>query len=212
MIVDLTNETSSSIYHLMTQTLIPRPVAWVLSEHEQGHLNLAPFSYFTAVSSEPPLLMFSVGNKISGEGKDTKVNIANNPYFVVHIAPENLAESVTESSRSLPATESELEHLALDTETFEGFPLPRIAGCPIAFGCKLHALQDVPGAPQTMVFGEIQRVFIDDRVGNIEKQKKSDGSTSSRLVVDALAVQPIARLGADQYATLGRILNISRPK
>ncbi|RUO38372.1 flavin reductase family protein [Aliidiomarina shirensis] len=212
MIIDLANENSSSIYHLMTQTLIPRPVAWVLTQHQQGHLNLAPFSYFTAVSSEPPLLMFSVGNKTPGEGKDTKVNIANNPYFVVHIASEALASEVTESSRSLPATESELDSIAVNMVDFGDFPLQRVAECPIAFACKLHALQDVPGAPQTMVFGEIVKIYIDDKVARSEEKRKPDGTSSTRLLVDALQVNPIARLGADQYASLGRILNISRPK
>lgn len=212
MIIDLAEESSSSIYHLMTQTLIPRPVAWVLTEHVQGNLNLAPFSYFTAVSSEPPLLMFSVGNKAPGEGKDTKVNIAHNPYFVVHIAPASLAEEVTESSKSLPATESELDHLQVTMAEFGDFPLQRVAECPIAFGCKLHALQDVPGAPQTMVFGEILQIFINEEVASSEKKLNSAGKVSSRLLVDALQVNPIARLGADQYATLGRILNIPRPK
>lgn len=212
MIIDLAEENSSSIYHLMTQTLIPRPVAWVLSTHPQGTLNLAPFSYFTAVSSEPPLLMFSVGNKAPGEGKDTKVNIAQNPYFIVHIAPASLAADVTESARSLPATESELDLLQLSMAEFGDFPLQRVAECPIAFGCKLHALQDVPGAPQTMVFGEITHIFVDDKVARYSEKLDSHGSVSSRLLVDALQVNPIARLGADQYATLGRILNVSRPK
>lgn len=212
MIINLAKESSSSIYHLMTQTLIPRPVAWVLTEHEKGHMNLAPFSYFTAVSSDPPLLMFSVGNKAPGEGKDTKVNIGNNPYFVVHIAPEALAKEVTESSRSIPAVESELSNLSVNMVDFDDFPLQRVAECPIAFGCKLHALQDVPGAPQTMVFGEIVQIFIDDKVARTEEKRKTDGSLSTRLLVDALEVNPIARLGADQYASLGRILNISRPK
>ena len=212
MIVDLQQQNATAIYHLMTQTLIPRPVAWVLSEHELGHFNLAPFSYFTAVSSAPPLLMFSVGNKSQNVGKDTKVNIAKNPYFVVHIAPQSLAREVTETSRTLPAEQSELTDLGLATVPFEGFPLPRLESCAIAFGCKLHALQDVPGAPQTLVFGEIERIFIDDRVSDIQRKQKSNSDVSERIIVDALKVQPLARLGADQYGCLGSILEISRPK
>lgn len=212
MIIDFQQQNATAIYHLMTQTLIPRPIAWVLSEHQDGHLNLAPFSYFTAVSSAPPLLLFSVGNKALGEGKDTKVNIAQNPYFVVHIAPQSLAKEVTETSRSLPAEQSELTATGLATVPFTGFPLPRLASCPIAFGCKLHALQDVPGAPQTLVFGEIERVFIDDHVSEVQRKVKENGDVAERIIVNALKVRPLARLGADQYGCLGSILEIPRPK
>lgn len=71
MILHSKDMQASEIYHTTMQTLLPRPIAWVLSQHQEGHLNLAPFSYFTAVSSEPPLLVFSVGDKASGEGKHT---------------------------------------------------------------------------------------------------------------------------------------------
>src|SRR5690554_4723597 len=155
MIIPFAEENSTAIYHLMTQTLIPRPVAWVLSKHTFGHFNLAPFSYFTAVSSKPPLLMFSVGDKSPGVGKDTKVNIDHDPFFVVHIASAAQAADVTESSRSLPAEESELTTANLVTVPFGDFPLPRLRDCKVAFGCKLHAQQQVPGAPQTLVFGEV---------------------------------------------------------
>lgn len=212
MILDLTTMKSSQIYHTMTQTLIPRPVAWVLSQHENGHFNLAPFSYFTAVSSAPALLMFSVGNKPSGEQKDTKENIAETDYFVVHIAASNQAESVTESSRGLPAEESELNHISETLVEFEGFPLPRLEKAPVAFGCRLHHTQQVEGAPQTLVFGEIERIYIADSCCETQRKERPDGSVSERLMVNALKVDPIARLGADQYGTLGKILSIPRPK
>lgn len=212
MIVDVPEQNASTIYHLMTQTLIPRPVAWVLSEHALGHFNLAPFSYFTAVSSEPPLLMFSVGDKAANVGKDTKVNIAQQPYFVVHIASEQDAAAVTQSAETLPAEESELQHLSVNTVPFADFPLPRLENCAIAFGCKLHALQQVPGAPQTLVFGQIEKIYISDQVSRVVRSAKGNGEEAERIVVDALKVQPLARLGADQYATLGQILRVPRPK
>ncbi|TRW49776.1 flavin reductase family protein [Aliidiomarina halalkaliphila] len=212
MIIALNENSSSQIYHLMTQTLIPRPIAWVLSEHAHGHLNLAPFSYFTAVSSAPPLLMFSVGNKADGKGKDTKVNIATNTHFVVHIPSSDHAHAVTESSRALPAEESELARLSLETVPFGDFPLPRLASCKVAFGCRLHHVHAIPGAPQDLIFGEIEQVYISDAVAEKTRHTKPDGSSVERLHVDALKVDPLARLGADHYGNLGQILTVPRPK
>ncbi|MCH8500298.1 MAG: flavin reductase family protein [Aliidiomarina sp.] len=212
MIIPFAEESGTAIYHLMTQTLIPRPVAWVLSKHAHGHFNLAPFSYFTAVSSKPPLIMFSVGDKAPGLGKDTKVNIDQEPYFVVHIASAAQATDVTESSRSLPAEESELTTANLVTVPFGDFPLPRLRDCKIAFGCKLHALQQIPGAPQTLVFGEVVQLYVDDSAVSVEERVKADGQRSKRVTISAEAIDPLARLGADQYGTLGTILTVPRPK
>ncbi|RUO36526.1 flavin reductase family protein [Aliidiomarina sanyensis] len=213
MMIDTAGMSGTAIYHLMTQTLIPRPIAWVLTKHTSGHLNLAPFSYFTAVTSEPPLLMFSVGNKVDGSGKDTKVNAQENGYFVVHIPSGRHAEAVTESSRALPAAESELDRLNhIKTVPFEGFPLPRLEDCAIAFGCRLHHTHAIPGAPQTLLFGEIKRVYLADEVARIQHLQKGDGQISERLVVSAQDVDPLARLGADEYARLGEFLRVPRPK
>ncbi|MCC5879823.1 MAG: flavin reductase family protein [Idiomarina sp.] len=212
MILHSKDMQASEIYHTTTQTLLPRPIAWVLSQHQEGHLNLAPFSYFTAVSSDPPLLVFSVGDKAPGQGKDTKVNIAAHPFFTVHIPSFRHAEAVTESSRTLPAEQSELDNLTLDTVPFEGFAMPRLADCAVAYGCRLHDIQAVKGAPQSLVFGYIESIYISDEVARMDSVEKADGRHSERLIVDARAIDPLARLGGTQYGRLGSTLNVPRPK
>ncbi|MCC5855023.1 MAG: flavin reductase family protein [Idiomarina sp.] len=212
MNLDLSSHNASAIYHLMTQTVLPRPIAWVLTEHTDGHHNLAPFSYFTAVSSEPPLLMFSVGEKSPGEAKDTRANLLVNPYCVIHIPSSRHAEAVTESSRTLPASESELANLNLDLVEFEYFPLPRIRDVAVAFGCRLHSTQQVQGAPQLLVFVEIERVFLADDVVELVQQTRADGAISARYNIDAVRIDPLARLGGIQYGTLGAIKSVPRPK
>ena len=82
MDIDLAALGPAQVYGLMTQTLIPRPIAWVLSENSDGGLNLAPFSYFNAVCSSPPLVMISVGKKPDGSFKDTRVNIEGRRFTV----------------------------------------------------------------------------------------------------------------------------------
>lgn len=212
MIIDFAELSPNERYHTVTQTLVPRPIAWVLSQHEHGHLNLAPFSYFSAISSEPALLMFSVGDKTPGVGKDTKINIAKNPYFVVHIPSIQHAEAVTASSETLPAEQSELSLFEHECVDFDGFPLPRLAGVPVAYGCRLHSMQAVSGAPQTLVFGEIERVYIDDRCGQYVRSEKQDSQQKQHLVVDAKALNPLARLGGAQYGVLGEVITVKRPK
>ena len=92
MNLDFSNFSATQRYHLMTQTIIPRPIAWALTASEDGSLNLAPFSYFTAVSSEPPILMLSVGKKPNGDDKDTFVNVKNNKQMVIALTANVLAE------------------------------------------------------------------------------------------------------------------------
>lgn len=213
MLIETADLAAAQVYHLTTQTLLPRPIAWVLSEHTEGHYNLAPFSYFTAVSSKPPLLMFSVGDKAPGTAKDTKANIGLSDRFVVHIPTVKQAAAVTESSRALPANQSELNQIAENLVSFGGdFPLPRLQQCPVAYGCRLHQLQQIEGAPQTLVFGLIEQVYIADRCARQETVTKADGSTSERLTVDATEVDPLARLGASQYGSLGQVFTIPRPR
>ncbi|WP_413700946.1 flavin reductase family protein [Psychromonas sp. KJ10-10] len=109
MQIDFSQFSASERYHIMTQTIIPRPIAWALTESSHDNYNLAPFSYFTAVSSQPALLMLSVGKKPNGESKDTLTNIINNKNMVIHIASMNQAECVTQTVATLAHGESELE-------------------------------------------------------------------------------------------------------
>lgn len=203
MLIDFSTMAPDAIYHCMTQTVIPRPVAWVLTENAGGNFNLAPFSYFTAVSSRPPLILLSMGLKPDGSEKDTKVNIAAREFFVVHIAHRELAGVMTETSRTRPAGESELEHAGLETVPFGDFPLPRLADCRIAMGCRLYQLQRIGDTAQSLVLGEVLTVHVDDAVAHLDER--------GRLVVDAAAVDPLGRLGASEYATFGEILHIPRP-
>lgn len=212
MIFHTNSMSGAEVYHATVQSLLPRPIAWVLSEHQDGHYNLAPFSYFTAVSSEPALLMFSVGDKAPGEGKDTKVNIAHNPHFTVHIPSFRHARAVTESSRTLPATESELNHLNLKLTQFDGFSMPRVADCAVAFACTLHDIQAVKGAPQSLVFGRVEAIYLADSCSKMDQVRKSSGELTERLVVDPLEVDPLARLGGNQYGRLGEVISVPRPR
>lgn len=203
MNIELSTLAPTQIYHLMTQTVIPRPIAWVLTDSEQDNYNLAPFSYFTAVSSNPPLLMFSVGKKPSGEVKDTTRNVLETGKMVIHIAHHDSANDVTQTAATLDHGESEIQATGIELTDFDGFDLPRVKDCPIAFACKLYEVKEIGETPQSLIFAEIEKVYIAPEV---------IGERSDRLVVDALKVNPLSRLGGSQYATLNNVFSVARPK
>lgn len=191
-------------YHLMTQTIIPRPIAWALTDSNNGSFNLAPFSYFTAVSSAPPILMISVGNKPNGDKKDTLVNVVSNKKMVIHIASEKDAVLVTQTAESLPHGESELTKIALRTVDFDGFSLPRLANCDIAYGCELYEIKELGDVPQSLIFIEIKQIYINDTVIELDEKQ--------RITVHADKVKPLARLGGGEFATINRPFSVARPK
>lgn len=195
---------ANQIYHLVTQTLIPRPIAWVLTDSGDKNYNLAPFSYFTAITSAPPILMFSVGKKPGGEDKDTVVNVKKNEKMVIHISSADQFKTVTESAATLDHGVSEVELSQLELEQFEEFELPRLADCSVAFACSLYEIKYIGDVPQTLVFAKIESIYIDDQVIDLDDK--------GRVKVHADKINPLSRLGAAQYANLGDIISQARPK
>ncbi|MGI9877175.1 flavin reductase family protein [Vibrio chagasii] len=193
----------TQIYHLMTQTVVPRPIAWALTESADQEYNLAPFSYFTPVSSNPPLLMLSVGKKPSGEIKDTTRNAHETGKLVIHIASSSSAEVMTATAATLEHNESEVTANNIELVEFEVFSLPRVKQCAVAFGCTLYEVKEVGEVPQSLIFAQIEQVFIAEEV--IDKE-------SDRLKIDALALDPLSRLGGGEYATLSNVFSVTRPK
>lgn len=203
MYIDLDDATPSQAYHQMTQTLVPRPIAWVLSENRDASLNLAPFSYFTAVCSDPPLLMLSIGRKSDGAPKDTLENISRHGHFVVHIAHSGLLQSLNASAASLPTGTSEVEQLELATTAFEGFALPRLSQCLVAYACERYRIQEIGNQRQGLVFGRIHRLYVDDSIAHRDAK--------GRFKVDAGKLDPLGRLGANEYLCGGRVVRVERP-
>ncbi len=204
MNINLSELSPNQIYHLVTQTLIPRPIAWVLTESGQNNYNLAPFSYFTAITSAPPILMFSVGKKPNGDDKDTVVNVKANEKMVIHISSADQYKTVTESAATLEHGVSEVTQSDLQLTKFEGFDLPRLADCSIAFACRLYEIKHIGDVPQTLVFAKVEAIHIDDDVINLDDK--------GRVKVLAEKVNPLSRLGAAEYANLGEIISQARPK
>ncbi|MAM88651.1 flavin reductase family protein [Allohahella sp. A8] len=206
MIVDFSDLSSARVYQWMTQSVIPRPIAWVLSSNAEGAAdpyNLAPFSYFTAVSSAPPTVIFSAGRKSEDAFKDSYVNVSERRHCVINIASAGQMAAVTETSRTLPYGESELSRAGLELTDFEGFHLPRVAGSPIAFACEYLQTIEVGPSPQMLVLCEVKQLYVDNAVMTVDDK--------GRPLIDALKADPLCRLGGGQYASLGEVFTLPRP-
>lgn len=204
MIIDLDTLSASDTYFAMTQAIIPRPIAWVLSENPAGDYNLAPFSYFNAVCSEPPLIMLSLGRKPDGAPKDTRANIEARNAFVVHIASSDQLDPLNASSATLPAGESEVDRLGLALTEFPGSRLPRLADCRLAMACELYQVMELGPVPQALIFGRLTHLYVEDGV--------AEQDSRGRLKIHADRLDPLGRLGAREYISGGEILTVPRPE
>lgn len=208
MQIDFNQLASEQIYHLLTQSLIPRPIAWVLSDNgqldEQGRpgYNLAPFSFFNAIASAPPLLMLSLSKKPDGSSKDTLRNIIEREFFVVHLPRVDQAELVSASAATLAHGDSELQRLGLATTPLAAFPLPRLSDCALAFACRRAQIIDIGDEPQALIFGRIEQLYIDPAA--VSQQ-------GARYQIDAQRLNPLVRLGANQYAAITAPFTLERP-
>ena len=203
MYIDFGKVTAQQVYITMTQTIVPRPIAWVLSENPDQSLNLAPYSYFNAVCSDPPLLMISAGVKPDGATKDTRDNIRDRKEFVVHIASLDQLDEMNASSANFAPGVSEIEALGLETEKFEGSRLPRLSDAKVAFACSVYDIQTLGDSLQSLILGEVNGVFVDDEA--IAEDEKG----RSKILADK--INPIGRLGASEYVSFGEILTRRRP-
>lgn len=204
MQIKLNELSTPQTYFTMTQSVIPRPIAWILSENEDTSFNLAPFSYFNAVCSDPPLVIVSIGLQDDGSEKDSLRNIKQRSEFVIHIASCDQLPELNQSSATLPPGESEVLANNLQTTPVEGFHMPRLSDCKIALMCERHQIQTFGNNnQQSLLFGEVREIYVDDSCVEINDQ--------GRLKILADQVQPLSRLGASQFASFGEVLVAKRP-
>ena len=188
-------------YHLITQTITPRPIAWILTRNNNESYNLAPFSYFAALSADPALLVVSIGNKSDSEKKDTKSNLLREKECVLHIPSGDLAEAVNQSAMSLPFGESEVPKTGLSLSDFTQ-TLPRISDAKVALHCRLYDVHSLGDSSFDSLYLEILDLYVADELVSQE---------NDRTLIDNKKLNPLARLGGNDYALLGDTVTIKRP-
>src|SRR6059058_4780815 len=130
MLLDFSQLPPRDAYAWMIGTILPRPIAWVSTISKAGATNLAPFSFFQGVTSNPPTLMFVPVNARDGTKKDTVRNLEQVPEFVVNLVPFALAEAMNNTSALLPYGESEFEKFGIASTPSERIRPPRVAAAP----------------------------------------------------------------------------------
>ena len=183
--------------------VVPRPIGWITSLSASGVVNLAPFSFFNAVSDKPPQVMYAPqGPHPDGGQKDSLLNVEATKEFVANMAVWDLKEEMRLTSTHLPRGASELELSGLETEPSAMVKPPRVKAAPIHLECTfvkaVEVLSNVPERPNFIVIGEVIGVHIRDDV-------------LTNGMVDIAKVQPISRLGYLDYAVINEAFSMPMP-
>lgn len=189
MTIDPAGLKADTVYKMMSNTIFPRPIAWI-STMGEGGVNLAPYSYFIPVSTVPPCVMVSFGRHENGGLKDTIRNILETGKATISLAHEAHAGSIEESAEPLPygISEPEEKNIAMK-EAMKGYP-PMVADAQASLLCSLHQTTELKESPMTIVFLKIDHFFY------------ADGIIDERYNVN---LQNIGRVGRDYLVGAQRV-------
>lgn len=189
--IDPATQSARENYYLLTNLVVPRPIAWVSSLGTDGVRNLAPHSYFNIVSTDPPIVHFTQTGR-----KDTLCNVEQTGEFVVNIVSADLVDAMNLTSANFPRSEDEFTWAELDATPSTVVAPPRVTAARAAMECRVRTI--LPMGNGNMVFGDVLVVHVDDSV-----------YAGGRVDVPALA--PLGRLGGSAYAAVTDIFKLARP-
>ncbi|PCF85695.1 flavin reductase family protein [Staphylococcus delphini] len=192
------------MYKFLIGSVVPRPIALITSQSEEGLLNIAPFSFFNIVASEPALLSVAVNRK-EGEMKDTARNILTTREAVVHVVTEDNVANANQTAALLPPDESELDHTTFTTTDSEMVSVPSLNESSIRFEVKLYRhieiKNDCNENTSDLLLLEIQKMVIDEAIYHLENGH-----------IDVENIKSVSRLAGNDYARLGETFTIERPQ
>jgi flavin reductase (DIM6/NTAB) family NADH-FMN oxidoreductase RutF len=187
-------------YQLLTSLVVPRPIAWVSTRSAAGEPNLAPFSYFAALSATPFLVGVSIGHR-RGVPKDTLRNVRESGAFCVNLATEARLSALNETSGEYPPDVDEFARAGLVLAEAGAVPAPYVADAPAVLECRLFKEVELGPGDNALVIGEVLAVRLSDAVPLVP----------GTLFADTRGVRPIARLWGDLYALQGESTALARP-
>ena len=180
----------------------PRPIGWISSCGKDGSINLAPYSYFNAISELPPMVMFSSAPSGNVQLKDSLRNVTETEEFVVNVVSAALGDAMNITSADLAYGQNEFTAASLEMADCNTVKVPRVAAAPAALECKLWKVIELPkpetGGIGVMVIGTITGIHIAD-------ETVKDGK------IDVTSYQPLARLGYMDYARINDVFEMPRP-
>lgn len=197
MRIDPRELSRSQSYAFFISALVPRPIAWVSTLSPEGRPNLAPFSFFMGVASDPPTLAVAIGRR-RGAPKDTARNLEARGEFVVNVVSEAVAQAMVNTSADFPPEVNEFEAVGLTAIPSERIAPPRVKESPVHMECRLERLLTIGRSATALAIGEVVLFHLDDRLW-----------TGSDIDVEKL--RPLGRLGRALYTPLGQVREIPRP-
>jgi flavin reductase (DIM6/NTAB) family NADH-FMN oxidoreductase RutF len=188
-------------HDLLVGAVLPRPIAFVSTIGANGVNNLAPFSYFTVLSSKPPILGFGIGSKRDGGKKDTLENLEFSGDFVINVVTENLVEAMNQTSGDYPPEVDEFQVAGLTPGKSDLVQSPRVTESPINIECRLKQILQFGDAPRInrFVVGEVVRIHI--------KKELLEGN-----IIRAERLKAIGRMGGDFYCRTQDLFEMKRPE
>ena len=192
-------KTPSAAYKILIGCVVPRPIAWVSSLSADGVLNLAPFSFFNAVCSNPPTVMFSAGSR-EGVAKDTVRNVRETGEYVINVVNDALAEQMNLTSGEYPPEVDEFALTGLTSAPSVKVKPPRVAEAPINMECRMTQIIPVGRDGYYVVLGEIVHFHIADEVYDAATER-----------IDMAKLKPLGRLAGTWYAHVNDLFEIVRP-
>ena len=187
-------------YRLLTSVVVPRPIGWISTRSADGQANLAPFSYFGALSSDPMLVGVSIGFR-GDEPKDSLQNIRETGVFCANMVTARHLEAMNASSGDYPAAVSEFDAVGIAVAEASEVDAPLVADCPVVLECRLFKEVDLGAAPNSLCIGEVVAV----RLGFEARELWDDG------FLDTSGWGPVGRLWAGLYSIVDRTQALDRP-
>jgi flavin reductase (DIM6/NTAB) family NADH-FMN oxidoreductase RutF len=186
-------------YKLMTGIVVPRPIGWIGSLDEQGRPNLAPYSFFQCVATNPPVVLFSAG-VADGHEKDSLRNVRTSSEFTCNLVDVATSEAMNQSAAELQHGVSEFDFAGLTPEPSIDVAAPRVREAKASFECRLQQIVELgrPPLQHAVVFGEVVRVHVDDDV--------LDGTR-----IDFEKLDAVGRLAGNGYVTTRDRFELERP-
>ena len=160
MLFDFEKLAPQDCYKLVVSSVVPRPIAWVVTQDEAGTVNAAPYSFFNAFSDDPVVVGFGAGPRAPGVLKDTADNIRRTGEFVVNLVPETAIHGMNATAIDFPPGVDELAEAGLSKLPSAKVRPPRIAESPVALECVTFQL--IPAGRHTIVLGRVVAVHIND--------------------------------------------------
>lgn len=193
--------TSKERYELLTSLVVPRPIGWISTRSGSGGFNLAPYSFFAALSATPLLVGVSIGAR-RGEPKDTLRNIRDTGAFCVNVVSSPLLAAMNATSAEVAPDVDEFRLAGLTPVEGEEVEAPWVSEAPAALECLLVKEVPLGESPNTLLIGEVKAVHLAQDLEILP----------GTMAVDPESLQPVGRLGGDRYTLLGAVKRIPRPR